>query len=57
MTLTVVIPCYNECGTIASIIDAVRASAYPDKEIIVVDDCSTDGTTDLRRARVIFQTR
>ena len=44
MKLSVVIPCYNEVATIGLIIDAVRASPWPDKEIIVVDDCSTDGT-------------
>jgi len=42
--LSVVIPCYNEKSTIASVIDAVRAAPGGDKEIIVVDDCSTDGT-------------
>ncbi|MDQ3026348.1 MAG: glycosyltransferase family 2 protein, partial [Pseudomonadota bacterium] len=44
MKLSVVIPCYNEVATIERIIDAVRASPWPVKEIIVVDDCSTDGT-------------
>jgi glycosyltransferase involved in cell wall biosynthesis len=42
--LSVVIPCYNEAATIESLLDAVRASPYADLEIIVVDDCSTDGT-------------
>lgn len=44
MKLSVVIPCYNEAETIQSVLEAVRDSPYPDKEIIVVDDCSTDGT-------------
>ena len=44
MLLSVIIPCYNEKNTINAIIDAVRNSPYPHKEIIVVDDCSTDGT-------------
>ena len=44
MKLSVIIPCYNELGTIDEIIDAVLAAPYPDKEIIVVDDCSRDGT-------------
>ncbi len=44
MKLTIVIPCYNEANTIDRIIEAVRQSPYPDKEIIVVDDCSVDGT-------------
>jgi glycosyltransferase involved in cell wall biosynthesis len=48
--LSVVIPCYNERPTIASIINAVRRAPYPDKEIIVVDDCSLDGTRDVLQA-------
>ena len=44
MKLSVVIPCYNEVNTIEDIIDAVRDSAYQPKEIIVVDDGSSDGT-------------
>jgi glycosyltransferase involved in cell wall biosynthesis len=47
MRLSIVIPCYNERGTIRRIVDAVRASPFPEKEIIVVDDCSTDGTREL----------
>lgn len=46
-TLSIVIPCFNERNTILQIIDAVIASPYPNKEIIIVDDCSTDGTTKL----------
>ena len=52
MKLTIVIPCYNERDTIESIIDAVRESAYPDKEIIVVDDCSDDGSRDVLREKI-----
>jgi glycosyltransferase involved in cell wall biosynthesis len=53
MKLSVVIPCYNEVATIERILDAVRSSPYPDKEIIVVDDCSRDGT----RARLVGELR
>lgn len=49
MKLSVVIPCYNERATIKEIVAAVRGSPYPDKEIIVVDDCSTDGTREVLR--------
>lgn len=49
MKLTIVIPCYNEKSTIDEIIKAVRNSPYKDKEIIVVDDCSTDGTREILR--------
>jgi len=47
MKLSVVIPCYNEKDTIAKIIEAVRCAPVADKEIIVVDDCSTDGTREI----------
>ena len=43
--LSIVIPVYNEAGTIDSIIKRVQSVSQPfNKEIIVVDDCSTDGT-------------
>jgi glycosyltransferase involved in cell wall biosynthesis len=45
--LSVIIPCYNELNTLRQIVDAVRAAPYPDKEIILVDDCSVDGTRQL----------
>jgi glycosyltransferase involved in cell wall biosynthesis len=52
MKLSVVIPCYNEAGTIEKIIDAVLRAPYPDKEIIVVDDSSTDGTREIMKGKI-----
>jgi glycosyltransferase involved in cell wall biosynthesis len=52
MKLSIVIPCYNEAKTIRTIVERVRSSPYPDKEIIVVDDCSRDGTRDLLRTQI-----
>jgi glycosyltransferase involved in cell wall biosynthesis len=52
MKLTIVIPCYNELHTIDKIIDAVRQSGYSDKEIIVVDDCSADGTREKLKSEI-----
>ena len=52
MKLSIVIPCYNERETIAGIISAVRSGPVKDTEIIVVDDCSTDGTTELLRDKL-----
>ncbi len=52
MKLSIVIPCYNERKTIRAIVDAVRAAPVADKEIIVVDDCSVDGTRDILKAEI-----
>jgi glycosyltransferase involved in cell wall biosynthesis len=44
-TLTVVIPVYNEAATVARVIEQVRnAPVETSREIVVVDDASTDGT-------------
>lgn len=52
MRLSVVVPCFNERDTIEALVDAVYASPYLSKEIIVVDDCSTDGTRDVLKGAV-----
>ena len=52
MKLSIVIPCYNEAKTIRTIVDRVRAAPVADKEIIIVDDCSRDGTRDLLRTQI-----
>ena len=52
MKLSIVIPCYNERHTIRSIVEAVRAAPVRDKEIIIVDDCSTDGTREILRTEI-----
>ena len=49
MKLSVVIPVYNERDTIAEILRRVN-SVPVDKELIVVDDFSTDGTRDALQA-------
>jgi len=45
--LSVVIPCYNEKDTIKTIVDKVLAAPIKNMELIVVDDKSTDGTSDI----------
>src|SRR4051812_42436363 len=52
MKLTIVIPCYNEAKTIRSIVDRVRSAPVEEMEIIIVDDCSRDGTRDLLRSEI-----
>lgn len=46
LKLSVIVPCYNETKSIRQILEAVRKVDLP-KEIIVVDDFSTDGCRDL----------
>ena len=45
--LTVVIPCYNEKNSIHTIVNKVLAAPIENKEIIIVDDKSTDGTSEI----------
>lgn len=46
-TLSVIIPVYNEKNTLAEMVTAVRKSGISDLEIIVVDDGSRDGTSEV----------
>lgn len=48
--VTVIVPAYNEAGTLADTIRSLQIQTARPQEIIVVDDCSTDGTGDLARA-------
>ncbi len=62
MKLSVIMPVYNERETIEEIVDQVRAVPV-DKELIIVDNCSTDGTRELigemsfPELRIILQER
>ena len=64
MKLSIIIPVYNEKNTIEKVFARVAAADIGDweKEIIVVEDCSTDGTRELLQKyvntyRVIFHER
>jgi glycosyltransferase involved in cell wall biosynthesis len=52
MKVSIVIPCYNEKNTIEKIVEAVRAAPIENREIIVVDDCSGDGTQALLKDKL-----
>lgn len=47
MNISVVIPCYNEKSTIRKIISRVKNAPIKLHEIVIVDDCSGDGTREL----------
>jgi len=64
LKLSIVIPCYNEIDTIETILEQVQQVELPlEREIVIVDDCSTDGTRDYLHTlenrdgfRVVFHT-
>ena len=47
MKLSIIIPCYNECNTIKSILLKINEVNNYQKEIIIIDDCSNDGTKEI----------
>jgi len=61
--LSVVVPCYNEFNTVLDVLAAIKKAPVLIHEIIVVDDCSTDGTREKLQGitdplvRVIYQDR
>src|SRR5881409_4347177 len=52
MKVSIVIPCFNEKDTIEKIVEAVCNAPLKSREIIVVDDCSEDGTQTLLKERI-----
>jgi GT2 family glycosyltransferase len=57
--VSVTIVTYNSGRFIKKCLESVLAQKYPNKEIIVIDNCSTDGTADLLeqfedRCRVVY---
>jgi glycosyltransferase involved in cell wall biosynthesis len=47
MKISIVIPCYNEENTLQQILEAVHNAPGGQKQVIVVDDCSTDKSREL----------
>ena len=47
MKLSIIIPCYNEFNTIKSILLKIKEVSDYQKEIVIIDDCSNDGTKEI----------
>lgn len=52
MKLSVIIPCYNEIRTIEKIVDKVNLQKKYNKEIIIIDDFSTDGSREIIESKI-----
>ena len=50
--ITIIIPCYNEINFLEIIIQRVLDTKIPDKQIIIVDDFSTDGSKELLKNKI-----
>lgn len=49
LSITAIVPAYNEAPSIAYTVSSLIWQSYPLDEIIVIDDCSSDGTGDIAR--------
>tara|TARA_A100001015_G_scaffold67630_1_gene74915 strand:+ start:1129 stop:1821 length:693 start_codon:yes stop_codon:yes gene_type:complete len=47
MKLSVIVPCYNEEKTIKRLVEKILKFNLYEKEIIIVDDCSTDNSSEI----------
>ena len=62
-TLSIIIPCYNEINTIGEVIKKVKETSIKSKEIIIIDDFSSDGTREFLNSledesiKVVLQNR
>jgi GT2 family glycosyltransferase len=52
MKLSIIIPCYNASPWLGQTLDSALAQAWPEKEIIVIDDGSTDNSRQIAKAFV-----
>lgn len=52
MKVSIVIPCFNEAETIEKIVQAVLSVPLTNREIIIVDDSSTDGTKEILSTKI-----
>lgn len=55
MKLSIVIPCFNEKLTIKKVVERVLNTPINEKEIIIVDDASTDGTINVLKKEIESQ--
>ncbi len=52
MKISIIIPCFNEVDTIEKIVEKVKSQNQYEKEIIIIDDFSTDGTREVIKKKL-----
>ncbi len=52
MKISIIIPCFNEVDTIEKIVEKIKSQQQYDKEIIIIDDFSTDGTREVIKKKL-----
>jgi chlorobactene glucosyltransferase len=55
--VTVIVPARNEAQNIGRCVTSILSTTYPNLEVVVIDDSSTDGTADVARKAVAGDTR
>ena len=50
MKVSVIIPCYNEKNSLPKLLALVKEAPVKEKEIVLVDDASEDGTREMIKA-------
>ena len=53
MKITIIVPIYNERKTIEKIVFKINQQKKISKQIILIDDCSTDGTTEIIKEKLL----
>ena len=57
ITVSVCIPVYNSASYLAQAVESVLSQSYPEFELLIVDDCSTDGSAEIAAGYAASDTR
>ena len=55
LLLSVIVPCFNEINTLGKVINKIKKSPIKEKEIIIIDDFSIDGSREYLKNLIDMQ--